>query len=47
MQILKADKNIFYHGPGGLYDCSGAKVKTSSTSLEQFSSKKEPFWGNY
>ena len=34
MQILKADKNLFYHGPGG-YDCSGAKVKTSSTSLEQ------------
>lgn len=43
MQILKADKNIFFHGPEGLYDCPGVKGKTFSTSLEQFSSKKEPF----
>ena len=35
MQILKADKNIFFHGPEGLYDCSGVKVKMSSTSLEK------------
>lgn len=35
MQILKADKNIFFHGPEGLYDCPGVKVKMFSTSLEQ------------